>query len=143
MKKVFLAALLVVGMTTIAQEKKAERPEKERMSSEQQVALRVKKMKLDLDLNDKQVVEVKKLVIEQVQKREVKRAEFEAKKAAERKRNMDEKFELKTKMLDEQTAQKAEMKKILNPEQFAKWENIQSERDEKKRDRMDRRMHNR
>ncbi|MFY8182238.1 MAG: hypothetical protein ACOVLG_10705, partial [Flavobacterium sp.] len=68
MKKVFLAVLLFVGITTFAQGKRGE--QKEKLTAEQRVELQAKKMKLDLDLNDKQVAEVKKLLLEQAQKRE-------------------------------------------------------------------------
>jgi hypothetical protein len=141
MKKVFLAILLVVGMTAIAQETKIEKPRKEKMSSEQKVELYVKKMKLDLDLNDKQVTEVKKLAEVQFQKREAKRAEIKAKREEEKKIRDEKRFEMKNQMLDEQIAQKAEMKKILTPEQYAKWEKIQSERKEKMKGRKNRKMH--
>ena len=77
MKKVFLAALLFVGITTFAQEKREQR---EKLTPEQRVELQAKKMKLDLDLNDKQVADVKKLLLEQAKKREAKKAEFQAKK---------------------------------------------------------------
>ena len=73
MKKVFLAALLFVGITTFAQKKREQR---EKLTPEQRVELQAKKMKLDLDLNDKQVADVKKLLLEQAKKREAKKEEI-------------------------------------------------------------------
>lgn len=140
MKKVLIAVLLVVGMTTFAQEKRAQ---KEKLTSEQQTELQVKKMKLDLNLNDKQSIEVKKLVAEQVKKREAKRAEHEAKKADGTKPTANEIFKMRNEMLDEQIAMKLEMKKVLNAEQFAKWEKIQEERKDKMKNRMGKSMHDR
>jgi protein CpxP len=137
MKKVIVAVLLVVGMTTFAQERGEKR---ERLSPEQKVELQAKKMKLDLDLNDKQTADIKKIVAEQVKKREAKRAEFEAKRAKDAKPTQEEMFQNKSQMLDEQIAMKAEMKKILNAEQFSKWEKIQAERSENKKD-MTKKMH--
>lgn len=137
MKKVIVAVLLVVGMTTFAQERGEKR---ERLSPEQKVELQAKKMKLDLDLNDKQTADIKKIVAEQVKKREAKRAEFEAKRAKDAKPTQKEMFQNKSQMLDEQIAMKAEMKKILNAEQFSKWEKIQAERSENKKD-MAKKMH--
>jgi Spy/CpxP family protein refolding chaperone len=125
MKKVFVAVLLVVGMTTFAQNG---RTQKERVTPEQQVELQAKKMKLDLDLNDKQAVEIKKIMAEQSKKREAKRAEREAKKAKDVKPTADEMFQIKSQMLDEQIALKSEMKKVLTPEQFTKWEKIHADR---------------
>lgn len=131
MKKLILAVVLVVGLTTFAQEKNPARGEREKMTPEQQVELQVKKMKLDLDLNDKQVAEVKKIVAKQVEKRSAKRTEMQAKKAEGAKPSKDEIFKMKNEMLDEQIAHKAEMKKILTAEQYTKWEAKHAENKEK------------
>lgn len=128
MKKVFLALLLVVGLSTFAQEKKPARIEREKLSAEQQIVLQVKKMKLELDLNDKQTTEVKKIVAKQVEKREAKKAAMKSKRAEGTKPSKDEMFKMRNEMLDEQIAHKAEMKKILNADQFSKWETKHSER---------------
>ncbi len=124
MKKVFLAVLMLVGITTFAQEKMEK---KQKLTPEQQVELQAKKMKLDLDLNDKQVTEVKKLLLEQAKKREAKKVEFQTKKADSKKPTSDEIYAMKNKMLDEQIAHKAEIKKILTPEQYKKWEENREE----------------
>ena len=140
MKKIMLMLLLVVGMTTFAQEK---RTQKEKLTSEQHVELQVKKMKLDLNLNDKQSVEVKKVVAQQVKRREAKRAEHETKKDDGTKPTANEIFEMRNEMLDEQIAIKNEMKKILNAEQFVKWEKIQAARKDKMKNRIGKSMHDR
>jgi protein CpxP len=128
MKKVFLALVLIFGLTTFAQGKKEGKVEREKMSPEQQVELQVKRMKLDLDLNDKQSSEIKAILTKQTEKRATKRAEMQAKKAEGKKPSKDEIFKMKNAMLDEQIANKTEMKKILNAEQFAKWEQNQLNR---------------
>jgi protein CpxP len=128
MKKVFLAAIMFVGLTTFAQDKT---DKKQRLTSEQRIELQAKKMKLELDLNDKQVADVKKLLLEQNKKREAKKAEMKAKKADKKKPTADEIYAMKNNMLDKQIAHKAEMKKILNAEQFKKWE--EKKNDGKKR----------
>lgn len=115
MKKLFLVALLCVGITTFAQPKRERKPEKEKLSTEAKVEKQVDKLRADLSLNDKQVAEVKTLVTEQVTKREAKRAEMQANKTAE-------KSEMKAKMMQEQNAMKEKMKKILTADQFTKWE---------------------
>lgn len=127
MKKLILAFALVIGLTTFAQEKREGKGEREKLSPEQQVELQVKKMKLDLDLTDKQTIEIQKIVSKQVEKREAKRAEMEAKRASGEKPSKDEFFKKRNAMLDEQIAHKAEMKKILTAEQFTKWESKHSE----------------
>jgi hypothetical protein len=131
MKKVIVAVLLVVGMTTFAQERGEKR---ERLTPEQKVELQIKKLKLDLDLNDKQTADIKKIVVEQVKKRDAKRAEFDTKRAKDAKPTPEEMFQNKSQMLDEQIAMKAEMKKILNAEQYEKWQKIQAEKSENKKD---------
>ena len=52
MKKVFIALVLLVGMTSLAQEKKvrSERTQMAQMTSEQRNELHLKRMTLDLDL---------------------------------------------------------------------------------------------
>ena len=128
MKKVFLAMALIIGLTTFAQDRKNNRDEREKLTSEQQAELQSKKMKLDLNLNDKQVSEVKSILKKQAEKRDAKRTEMQAKRKEGQKPSKDERFNMKNAMLDEQIAHKAEMKKILNSEQFAKWEQNKSER---------------
>lgn len=121
MKKLIVAALLVVGLTTYAQEKEGRRAGREKLTSEQKVDLQVKKMTKDLDLNEKQVKEVRVLVAREVEKREAKRAEIQESKEKER-------AQMKAEIQKEQAAVSADMKKILTPEQFAKWEKIREER---------------
>lgn len=133
MKKLFLLALLVVGTTTFAQKREEKR---EQLTPEQQVELQVKRMKLELDLNDKQIVEVKKIMSKQIEKREAKKAELKAKKAEGQKPTADERFALKNQMLDEQIAHKAEMKKILTADQFSKWEQNRDEAKSKMKSKM-------
>ena len=130
MKKVFLAVALVLGLTTFAQEGKPSRGEREKLTTEQQVALQTKKMKLELDLNDKQTADVKKIVEKQVAQREAKLAEMQAKKAKGEKPTKDERFKMKNEMLDAQIAHKAEMKQVLTAEQYTKWDANKSARKE-------------
>lgn len=126
MKKVFLVALMLIGITTFAQDKKERgpRPEREKLTADQKVQKQVEHLKTDLNLNEKQTAEVKALVTKQVAKREAKKAEMDAQKEKNR-------AEMKAKMMEEQTATKAEMKKILTAEQFTKWEAGRADKKEK------------
>ncbi len=130
MKKLFIAALLVVGMTSFAQEKKArpERAKMEQMTPEQRNQLHLKKMTLELDLNASQQKEMSKVIAEQSAKREAKMAERKATKDSVKKLTSDEIFAKKSKMLDEQIVMKERVKKILTPEQYKKWDDMKSER---------------
>jgi hypothetical protein len=121
MKKLIFAIALVITTLTFAQEKS-------KLSPQQQTELQVKKMTLDLDLDTKQQNELKTILLEQNKKRATKIAELKDKKKQGVKLSVDEKFDLKSKMLDDKIEHKARMKKILKPEQFQKWEKHQENR---------------
>ena len=136
MKKLFLVALLVVGLTAFAQEKEGIKAVRERLTPEQKVDFQVKKLTKDLNLNDKQANEVRALVTKEVEKREAKRAEKKELKAKKRE-------EMKAQMQAEQAAVSADMKKILTPEQYTKWEKIRDERKENFKEKMSERREKR
>ena len=140
MKKMILAIALVATTLTFAQDRKARG---EKLTPEQQTELQVKRMTLDLDLDAKQQKEIKTILLEQAKKREAKMAEMKAKREKGEKPSADEKFEMKNKMLDNQIENKAQMKKILKPEQFAKWEEKQSDRKKNQSERVQNRMEKR
>ncbi len=118
MKKLIVAALLVVGMTTFAQEKEGRIPGKEKLTSEQKVNLQVKKMTKYLGLNETQTKEIRVLVTKELEKREAKIEEMKAQRKAE------------------QAAVSSDMKKILTPEQYAKWEKNREEKKESIKEKM-------
>ena len=128
MKKLILAIALVATTLTFAQDRKARG---EKLTPEQQTELKVKRMTLELDLDEKQQKEIKTILVEQSKKRETKLAEMKAKKEKGEKPTADERFAMKNEMLDNQIAMKARMKKILKPEQFTKWEEKQADRKER------------
>lgn len=123
-----MAALLFVGMTGFAQERKKIHSDKagmEQLTPEQRNQLHLKKMTLDLDLNATQQKEISKIIAEQSSNREAAIAERKALREANKKMSSDERFARKNKMLDEKIAMKERMKKILTPEQMKKWEEMQ------------------
>ena len=129
MKKVFLAVLLAVGITAFAQENEGKKMDREKLSPEQKIDFQVKRMTKDLSLNEKQVADVKALVAKEVEKREAKRSEMKENKAQSRK-------DMRAQMEADQAAMSANMKKILSPEQYAKWEKMRDERKEKIKEKM-------
>jgi hypothetical protein len=146
MKKLIMAALLVVGIATFAQNRKemGNRPDRSEMvkfSPEQRTQLMVKKLTLELDLNAKQQEQVKQIIAEQGVKSEAIRAERMAKKVEEKKRNADEQFEMQNKMLDDQIAMKNKIKTILSPEQFEKWNSLKEKNEGKFQDKLRERNH--
>ncbi|MET0760558.1 MAG: hypothetical protein ABWZ56_09070 [Flavobacterium sp.] len=126
MKRLIVAALLIVGITSFAQEskEKPQRTQMEQLNPEQRNQLRLKRLTLDLDLDASQQKEMSKIIAEQSAKREAAMAERKAIKDAGKKLTPDERFAKQNKMLDEKIAMKARMKKILNAEQFEKWDKM-------------------
>ena len=123
MKRLIIAALLIVGLSSFAQDKKetekrGNRSQMEKLTPEQRNQLMLKKMTLDLDLNAKQQEQMKQIIAEQSSKREAMKAK---QKENKQKPTADELFAMKNKMLDEQIVMKNKMKTILSPEQFEKW----------------------
>jgi len=125
MKKVFVVAVILVGLTTFAQEKGKNT---ENLSLEQQTELLVKKMTLDLDLNEKQQNAIRPVLLEESKKREVQKAERKARKKNEEKVSKEKMFEMKSKALDNQLAIKEKMKSILTTDQMEKWETLKADR---------------
>lgn len=132
MKKIVLVLLLAISFVGFSQEKKEMK--KERLTNEQRAELESKKMKLELDLNDKQTAEVKKLLLEQQNKGDEVRKMMKAKKESGVKPTQEEIFKMKNDLLDRQIAFKGDMKKLLTPEQYEKWEAKREAKKEKMKD---------
>lgn len=125
MKKLIVVALLSLTISGIAQEKKNQvREERVEYTPQQRTELQVKKLTLELDLSAKQQKEITEMVTNQQVKREALKTEMKNRKAENKKLTADEKFVLKSKMLDERIATKNQVKKILTPEQLVKWEKM-------------------
>ena len=118
MKKLIVAAFLVVGFTTFAQVEKKEKGDKEPMEkiSPAEIGEReVKRMTKDLGLNDSQQKEMKSLFSEMASKK----GDGDNKPSKE-----------------ERKAMKDKISKILTQEQNAKWEKIQEERKERMKEKV-------
>lgn len=128
MKRVLIAIMLMAGFTAMAQRgergEKGHRGDFNNMTAEQMATLQTKKMTLDLDLTQGQQTKIQALNLEKAKKRKAKMDERKAlKDSGERpSRTSDEQYALKMERLDAAIAHKAELKKILNEEQFTKWE---------------------
>jgi len=130
MKKLIVIALLMAGTTIFAQERnrKHQGNEMEQFTPEQQSQLMLKKMTLDLDLNESQQKEMSAIISEKMAKKEAMKAEMKAKKEKGVKPTNDERFAMHMKMLDEQIATKKRVEKILNAKQFEKWSSLHQKR---------------
>jgi len=134
MKNLFMAALLMVGMASFAQEKIAplqKREQLEKMTPEQRNDLKLKKMTVELGLNDKQQKEMSVLISEQSVKRENARQQRVADRKNGVKPTADERYKMESQILDEKKEMLDKMKTILTAEQYAKWDKISSERKDK------------
>jgi Spy/CpxP family protein refolding chaperone len=134
MKTWILAIAMMTGVTMSAQDggRKTDRPhhDKERiehrahLTPEQRAELRAKQLTLALDLSDKQQKDVQKLI----QGREAKNQELIAKhktdKEAGKMPTDNERFAMRSQMLEDRIALKREMKKILTADQYAKFEKM-------------------
>lgn len=120
MKKLASILLFVFVATLTTQAQKEKGPKGPKMTPEQQVILKVKKMTLDLDLSAQQQKEIEPLIRQEVQTRT---AHLKNRKG-DKKPTSEEIFTQKNNRLDAQIKMKDQMKKILTKEQFDKFENM-------------------
>lgn len=123
MKKLIIAALLIVGVSSFAQDNndRPRRANMENMTPEQRSEQRVTRMTKELNLDAKQQEQLKQLYAEQ---------------AAERANAKDKKGQGRENMEAQRKAMEDKMKAILTPEQLTKWKASQ----DKMRERMQQRM---
>lgn len=143
MKKVFLLAFLVVGMTTFAQGKLGKSGDGEKLTPEQRAEKQVEKMTKELSLNEAQAKQINALIVKGVSERDAKREEFKEKRASGIKPTPEERDAMKAEMIKKQEEMKSEMKKILTADQYAKWEEKKAERKEKVANKIEERKENR
>lgn len=139
MKKLFLVAALMIGIAAFAQERNQREGKRAMLTPEQMADKRVEKMKKDLNLDEKQAQQVRELTLEQAEKMKAHKEDRKAKKEEMKNRRMEEMKAMKAEFEKEKTANDEALKKILTPEQFAKHQQIQSER---KEDMQEKRKHN-
>lgn len=133
MKKLIVVALMVIGLTTYAQDKRG--GERKEMSPEQRTEMTVKKMTKELDLNQTQQKQIKELLDSQKDERaEMIEKRKEIRETAE-KATKEQREEMKAKMTAKKEALKSKMKTILTDEQYKKWELNMEMRTEKMKER--------
>lgn len=124
MKKMFVLAIMMIGMSSFAQEssrseKRAERAKMEKLTPEQRNEKHLKKLTTDLGLDSSQQQKMGTILAGQSKKREAKKAEREKEMKADR-----------SEREKEMAANDAKVKAILTPEQYTKWEQLKAERRE-------------
>lgn len=135
MKKLVLVVLALVTIQVTAQNKKqgarnGDRIEKGQgmndFTPEEMAQLQTKKMTLALDLTKSQQKEVEKIHLQKAKEQQAFREDRQAKRKDGKgeKPSKEERFKMMNERLDKQIEMKEKMKKILNDEQFEKWEKI-------------------
>lgn len=138
MKKLFIAAMLFVGMASFAQDmdQKPEREPRERMTPEQRNEKQLKKLTTELSLDANQQSQVKQLLADRSAKAEKFREARKDKKDSNTKPTAEERAAFKKQMEDEVAANDAKMKSILKADQYTKWKTLQEEKKDKMRDKV-------
>ena len=114
MKKLFIAALLFVGIVSFAQDV----TQKEKLTPEQRTEKHLQKLTSELSLDKKQQEQVKQLLAE----RSAKAQKFrDSRKDSKTKPTDAEREAFKKQMIAEKEANDAKMKAILNADQYTKW----------------------
>lgn len=138
MKKLFIAAILLVGIASFAQDtdQKTAAEQKEKLTPEQRSEKQLKKLTTELSLDANQQAQVKQLLAERSAKAEKFREAREAKKNSDVKPTAAEKEAFKNEIKAEKEANDAKMKAILNADQYAKWHSLQEKNKDKAREKV-------
>ncbi|HRA72244.1 MAG TPA: hypothetical protein PLB11_05420 [Flavobacterium sp.] len=137
MKKLIIAALLVIGISSFAQETQPEKKsnkgqQKEKMSPEQRNQALLDKMTTELKLDASQQEQIKPIITEQTAKLQAMRDQRMANNAKEL--TSEERKALMQKRNEEKAATDAKLKAILTPEQFKKMKENEAANREKMRE---------
>lgn len=137
-KKLIIAALLVIGVSSFAQDqnqqdKKSNKSKKEKLSPEQRSQAQLDKLTTELKLDAKQQEQIKPIIAEQTAKREAMRAERMASNKKPKELSSGEREAGKQKRKEEKMAMDNKLKAILSPEQFKKMKDIEEANQEKMR----------
>lgn len=130
MRKVVVASMFLTVFMVVGQEKQkdgnTEYSRYARMTPEQMATLQTKKMVLALDLTKDQQAKVERLNLETAKRRQAKMEQWKARKESgdATKPKAEDRFAATNDRLDQQIAMQAQMKQILNADQFEKWKSM-------------------
>ncbi|KRB56499.1 hypothetical protein [Flavobacterium sp. Root186] len=138
MKKLFIAAMLLIGIASFAQDadQKPAREQREKLTPEQRNEKQLQKLTTELGLDANQQAQVKQLLAERSAKAEKFREAREAKKDSDVKPTDAEKEAFKNELKAEKEANEAKMKAILTADQYTKWQSLREKNKEKAKDKM-------
>ncbi|HQF48473.1 hypothetical protein C3L50_13420 [Flavobacterium alvei] len=137
MKKLIIAALLVIGISSFAQENQPEKKgnngqQRERMTPEQRNQASLDRMTTELKLDAKQQEQIKPILAEQTAKLQAMRDQRMNGGAKEM--TADERKAMQQKRQEERTITENKLKAILTPEQFKKMKENEEAAREKMRE---------
>lgn len=138
MKNLIVTALLMIGMTSFAQEIKtteARKQRTEKMTPAQRNEMQLKKMTAELNLSASQQAEIGQILAEKSAKRESFKAERKANRERQQATVASKRAEMKEQIMAEQKATDERFKKILTADQYAKMQQIKEQRQDKRKDR--------
>lgn len=122
MKKLIVIAFMIVASAASAQVNNAPTANTVAMNSAKSIEIQSQKMKADLGLSDDQVAQIKTLLAKQQQDLQAVRTEVQALKASGQQLTDTQKSEIKAKFDAQRTAVDTQLKTILTPDQYAKWQ---------------------
>lgn len=130
MRKLILAALLLIGITAMAQEKnrKEGRRHMTDFTPEQMATLQTKRMTLALDLTANQQSKLQEMFTKNATERKAMMEAHKARRESGESLSDEEKFAIQNERLDNQIAHKEEMKAILDDAQYTKWQKMRAKR---------------
>ncbi len=131
MKKILVLAIALISLQGIAQERQRENRQENRkerqqnlkdLTPEQAATLQTKKMALHLDLSEAQQKEIYKLNLANAKERQSKMEAVKKMRKSDEKPSKEARYDMMNERLDNQIAQKKQLKSILTKEQFEKLE---------------------
>ena len=147
MKRILSILVLVAAISfqTNAQERQRGPRKGQNMNAEQMATLGSKKMSLGLDLTSSQEKQIYTLLEERAKDRIAMRNQRQEMRKNSETPSQEERYNMKVAQLDKQISFKAEMKKILNNDQYEKWSELMAKRNQKmnKKGSQERRKYNR
>jgi len=140
MKKLFIAALLFVGIASFAQDDDMDqapvREQRERLTPEQRNERQLKKITTELNLNTAQQEQVKLFIAERSAKSEKSREARKQQRESGSKLTAEQREAFKKEMIAENDANDAKMKSILTADQYTKWKSNQEQNKDRMREKM-------
>ncbi len=141
MKKLLVIALALFTINGMAQENRKQKTDRkggselrQQMTPSEIADLKAKQMTLKLDLTDTQQKKVHTVIFNQAKTNESLRKNRKAADGEKREKpSKDEFVKMQNHRLDQQIDMKREMKTILTPEQYAKFEKMKPRKDRKNR----------